>query len=454
MARGATHVLGLDIGTQTIKAVELRLRGQEVTLIGRPAVIPTPPGSVVGGRVVDEDAVTQAILDAAAEHRFGVKKVIASVGGDTDVVVRIAEMPRVETRELDEAVRWELDRQTQFPIEQVIYDFKPIEHPGTDPAAPNMEVFLAVALEDMVNAHAETIIGSKMLPVAIDVEPLALGRSLVEQGHKDAMQSTVVVVHIGHTHTLICIFCQGIPVFTRTIPTAGEAFTAAIRQRVGLSETDAERAKRSLADVSGVIPYDDYDDHDQDDEDSGGMFAESADDIFEMSDSDSDVGIAPGVDSTDDIATHVDVDTQFYSSPTASDVTLQQAPVDDDRRIAQADTDSHDPFSEDEQLASEHVSDALVDAVTELGTELQRSIQHYRRQHRQENISAVILSGGSAGMRGLADFLSAEVGIPTQVADPFIDIRANPEVASEAYLRDVGPAVSVAVGLALRDILD
>jgi type IV pilus assembly protein PilM len=148
MARGATHVLGLDIGTQTIKAVELRLRGQEVTLIGRPAVIPTPPGSVVGGRVVDEDAVTQAILDAAAEHRFGVKKVIASVGGDTDVVVRIAEMPRVETRELDEAVRWELDRQTQFPIEQVIYDFKPIEHPGTDPAAPNMEVFLAVALDE------------------------------------------------------------------------------------------------------------------------------------------------------------------------------------------------------------------------------------------------------------------------------------------------------------------
>ncbi len=451
MARGATHVLGLDIGTQTIKVVELRLSGQDVVLVGQPAIVPTPTGSVVGGRVVDEEAVSQALMQAVSEHRFGVKKVVASVGGDTDVVVRIAEMPRMEARELDEAVQWELERQTPFPVDQVIYDFKPVEHPGADPASPNMEVFLAVAQEDMVNAHAETMMTSKMVPVAIDVEPLALGRALVELGGDALMQSTAVVVHIGHTHALICIFCQGVPVFTRTIPTAGEVFTAAIRQRLGLSELDADRAKRRFADVSDVIPYDDYGDHGLDDDDSGGMLAAGDDSIFEVSDADSSVEADMGLDSTDDIATHVDVDTQAYElppEPSASDETAVHAPTVGDP------TDAADPVTEDERLASEHVSDALVDSITELATELQRSIQHYRRQHRRENISTIILSGGTASMRGLSEFITAETGVPTQVANPFSSIRTNPTHVSDAYLRDVGPAVSVAVGLALRDILD
>ena len=203
MARGATHVLGLDIGTQTIKAVELRLSGQDVVLRGRPVIVQTPPNSVVGGRIVDDVAVRDAILDALSESRFGIKKAIVSVGGDTDVVVRIAEMPRMEPKELDDAVQWELDRQTPFPIDQVVYDFQPVEHPGVGPESENMEVLLAVAQEDMVNAHAETVMAAKLTPVAIDVEPLALGRALIEMGDETLMQTTVVIVHIGHTSSLI-----------------------------------------------------------------------------------------------------------------------------------------------------------------------------------------------------------------------------------------------------------
>jgi len=36
MGRGASHVLGIDIGSETIKAVELRRKGQDIVLEGRP----------------------------------------------------------------------------------------------------------------------------------------------------------------------------------------------------------------------------------------------------------------------------------------------------------------------------------------------------------------------------------------------------------------------------------
>ena len=73
MARGATHVLGLDIGSQAIKAVELKLTGREIRMVGRPVVIPTPEHAVSGGRVVDSAELGQDIpgkvgLEALFDH--------------------------------------------------------------------------------------------------------------------------------------------------------------------------------------------------------------------------------------------------------------------------------------------------------------------------------------------------------------------------------------------------
>jgi len=455
--------LGLDIGTQAIKAVELRLSGQDVVLRGRPAVIPTPPNSVVGGRVVDEEAVSQALMDAFSEYHFGVKKVVASVGGDTDVVVRIAELPRMEAKELDEAVQWELDRQTPFPVDQVIYDFQAIEHPGASPQAENMEVFLAVAQEDMVNAHAEAIMAAKLVPVAIDVEPLALGRSLIELGDEALLQSTVVVVNIGHTSSLIAIYCQGVPVFTRTIPTAGDALTTAVRQRLQLAEQDAERAKRQFADVTGMLGEGEYEDElgDEDEAVSSDFMEEGTDSVFELSDSEVAGELEEEADDADAMATRLDMDAQAYELP--PDQTAE--PEEEEYRLpgeeeeeavegAEAGAEEAEPVPEEVRQAREQVSEALFDVLNELATEVRRSVQHYQRHHRQEQISALLLSGGSAVMCGLADFLGAEVGLPARVADPFANIQIDADEVSEAYLHDVGPAVSIAVGLALRDMID
>ena len=169
MARGATHVLGLDIGTQAIKAVELKLVGGEIRLLGRPVVLPTPEHAVSGGRIVDTAALGEALTDLLTRSGFGTKKVIASVGGDTDVVVRIIEVPKMTGKELEEAIQWELERQAPFPVDQAVYDYRPIEREDAPADAQNIEVLLAVAQEEMVDAHVETIMGAKLTPISIDV---------------------------------------------------------------------------------------------------------------------------------------------------------------------------------------------------------------------------------------------------------------------------------------------
>lgn len=255
MARGATHVLGLDIGTQTIKAVELRLAGHEIRMVGRPVVLPTPEHSVSGGRVVDSAAVTEALGDLLSRNGFSTKKVIASVGGDTDVVVRITQVPKMTGKELDEAIQWELERQAPFPVDQAVYDYQPIYRPDAPADAPDMDVLLAVAQEEMVDAHVETIMAAKLTPVAIDVEPLAITRALVDAGGDATADQTIVVVHIGASNTAIIIVRKGLIAFVRTIPTAGSALTAAIRQNMTEDEASAERVKRIFADLTGSYAF-------------------------------------------------------------------------------------------------------------------------------------------------------------------------------------------------------
>ena len=108
MARGATNVVGLDIGADAIKAVQLRKTGEGLRVVGRPGYVPTPSGSVSGGVVVDEGAVAGAISQMISDCGFTTKTVVASVGGTTSVTVRVVTMPRMSGAELSDAMDYEL----------------------------------------------------------------------------------------------------------------------------------------------------------------------------------------------------------------------------------------------------------------------------------------------------------------------------------------------------------
>ena len=368
MARGATNALGLDVGGEAIKAVQLQKTRGGLRVVGRPAAIPTPRGAVAGGVIVDGGAVSAALTDMVAEHGLNCKEVVASVGGSTSVTVRVVSMPRMSGRELREAMDYELDRQVPFPIDQVIYDYQVIETPEGE-AGDEMNVFLAAAQEDMINAHVETIMGARLRPIHIDVEALALSRALVNVSPNGRNRQTVALAQIGASQTEISIVRDGYLEFVRAIPTAGETLTHAVRQELIHDDGQAEQAKRQFADVREL---------------SGG--------------------------------------------PQAGE-------------------------SAEVHAARQSVQGAISEPLFELVTELGRTVDFYRRQRPGHDIHAIILSGGSAVIPGLAEFVQGETGVPTEVANPYEYLLHDAGSLDEAYLRDLGPITAVAVGLAMRDML-
>lgn len=437
MARRHTHVLGLDIGSKAIKAVELRRAGSGIELVGLPSVIPTPERSVEGGVVVDTAAVAGALTELVTHAGFKTRKVIASVGGDSSVVVRITEVPRMSGKELDEAIHWELDRQTPFPIDDTIWEYQVIEHPDADPNAPNMEVLLAVAQEDMLDAHVDAMHSAKLMPVAIDVEPLAISRAVVDVAGDGQRDQTVCIIHIGATATVIMVVRKGLLAFVRSVPTAGETLTQQIRQNFMNDERLSELVKRQFADLSEGL-------YDQDAGYGGGaaaaddsMVADAMDSVFELSD-----GQSAGMDEApfDAAATQVEMGPVAGSAAPVPPVPTAGA------------ANKPDGMSEEELAARQITYEAIAPYVVDLATEVRRSVDFYRRQHRNEEVDRVVLTGGTAAIPGLAAFVEAETGISTQVADPFAQLSGDGGLRS--YLRDIGPSMVVAVGLALRDLVE
>ncbi len=453
MAKGATHVLGLDIGTEAIKAVELKLDRGEIRLVGRPVIVPTPTHSVSGGRVVDSAAVVEALDRLLSSNGFSTKKVVASVGGDTDVVVRIIEVPKMTGKELDEAIQWELERQAPFPVDQAVFDYQPIERPDTPPDAQNMEVLLAVAQEEMVDAHVEALMAAKLVPQAIDVEPLAISRALVDAAGDALADQTIANVHVGATNTAIIIVRRGLLAFVRTLPTGGQQLTAAVRQNLAEDEAQAERTKRLFSDLTGSYAYEGMPaeglaaTEDTSTFEASGDLGGAVDSVFEAAEGDVYGSLAEQA-SIDEAATQLEVDTsghafQLPPSQVAPAPPPPSAPPEAGRFTS----------PEIEQVKAQ-VYEAIAQPLLDLATEVRRSLDFYRRNHRNEDIDRVVLSGGTALIPGLAEFIGGEIGVPTEVANPFEHVVVDGSEVTAQYLRDVAPMLVVAAGLAMRDMFD
>lgn len=240
-------VIGLDIGSDTIKVVEMAKAGRGFALLNY-GVAPTPPDAVTGGDVRDSDLVGETIRQLMNNRRIKSKTVSSSVQGQQSVVVRIIELPRMSHKELGETMRFEVERHIPFAASQIIMDYAVLDRPGESADSPNMEVLFAAAQEEMIGVHVDALRQAKLKPRSIDVQPLALSRAMVEfAGEGRGVGETVAVVNIGAMSTDLSIIKDGILHFPRTIPIGGRSVTQRLSEGLGVSEQQAERLKRQYA---------------------------------------------------------------------------------------------------------------------------------------------------------------------------------------------------------------
>ncbi|MEO7715684.1 MAG: type IV pilus assembly protein PilM, partial [Capsulimonas sp.] len=265
MASGS--IVGLDIGTQQIKAVELR-PGKNGLVAAGMGIAPTPVGILQNNIITDPRLMGQTIKQLLRESGISAKKAVGSVAGQSAVVIRIIEVPKMTDAELKETMKWEVERHVPFAPSETMIDYQPLETGSAlDETNPNMEVLLAVAQQDIVNNLVDTMFAAGLDPIAIDIEPLASGRAVLDVvgGHPVVRKQrfvnpvdapfennsieTVAVVNIGAANTDISIYQDGQLSFPRSLPLAGDSLTRSIAEMMGYTLDQAERIKRDYASV-------------------------------------------------------------------------------------------------------------------------------------------------------------------------------------------------------------
>ena len=91
----------------------------------------------------------------------------------------------------------------------------------------------------------------------------------------------------------------------------------------------------------------------------------------------------------------------------------------------------------------------LLDSITDmLIMEIQKTFDFFKETYPEENITSVYLAGGTSNTTGLTEKVGAAFGYPTEIMDPLKSVTVGSKVSSG--IQEIGPAVAVALGLALR----
>ena len=116
----AKSLVGLDIGSSAVKAVELRRRGDSYELINF-GMEPLAQDTVVDGAIMDALTVSAAIEKIFTENKIKTRNVATSVSGHAVIVKRIT-VNAANDQELDAAVNYEAQQHIPFDIADVKYE--------------------------------------------------------------------------------------------------------------------------------------------------------------------------------------------------------------------------------------------------------------------------------------------------------------------------------------------
>lgn len=235
------RVVGLDIGSYAVRAVELSVGGNEPVL-ERFAQVVLPPGAVDHGEVIDAAAVAGAVRRLWGEGGLRGRRVVIGVANQR-VIVRQADFPVMSEEDFRAALQFEAQELIPIPVEEATLDFQILEQvPTADGTA--MRVLLAAAQREMVRAHVAAAEGAGLTVSTVDVVPFALVRALTPAGGTFAERSAEAVVGIGGGVTSLVVHEQGMPRFVRILMVGGNDITDAISQALDVSPDEAEDLKR------------------------------------------------------------------------------------------------------------------------------------------------------------------------------------------------------------------
>lgn len=246
--------LGIDIGTSSIKVVELKNE------TGRPKLVTY--GFVEESTDLIKNDSPQSLAHIVAilrqifeQSRTTSDRVIAALPSFA-VFTSIISLPPMSEKDLLAAVRWEAKKFVPMPLEEMILDWRVIKETVQEqkaalasektPSMPtkkpkDMKILLTAAPKTLVKRYVDIFKAADLQLVSLETESFALERSLIGND-----PSPIMIIDIGAIATDISVIVRGIPILNRSIDVGGETITKSIMNSLNIDRDRAEQFKRDF----------------------------------------------------------------------------------------------------------------------------------------------------------------------------------------------------------------
>ncbi len=246
-------VIGVDLGSGFIKMAQFKEEQNSLKLVNF-GVLSVPEGAIVEGRVEKTKEIVEILKELISFHSFVGNKIVANVSGQLVVVKEII-MDALPENELDEAIKWEIEKFLPFSLDKAVFDYQILSEVLESGRVKKLNILIAAAPLEVVELTAELFKMANLDPVALEVEPFSILR-LLRFDPNFSFENDVLfpVINIGYNYTSINMVDKGMVRFSRTIPTGGRKITDSIASTLGKSFEEAEELKIKELDLTKENP--------------------------------------------------------------------------------------------------------------------------------------------------------------------------------------------------------
>src|SRR6266513_4821366 len=229
---GKRNLVGLDIGSSSVKAVELQRKGGSLHLVNL-GFENLQADTIVDGQIMELNNVSNVINSIFNEHQIKTSRVAAGVSGHSVIVKNIV-LPQMSEDELQESFSWHAEEHIPFDISDVNLDYQ-----VTSSTPDALNVLMAACKSDKIANVKQAIQLAGKQPLVIDVDTFAL-QNCYEVNYQPKAGEVVALLNIGASTMNINIMNGVRSVFARDASVGGSQYTSLLQRELGLSFEQAE----------------------------------------------------------------------------------------------------------------------------------------------------------------------------------------------------------------------
>ena len=241
-------MVGIDIGSSSVKLVELRESGGSFRLENAGESL-LPGGSIVDKAVSRKDVVSAVVSNLVSDLGVKAKKAVIGVSGKA-VAAKAVTVPEASMRGNMKKLAGDLVRLHLFrEVGKVNYSCVSLASREREPEG--VRLLLAASPKKTVSGYRKSVSSAGIRAEVVDMDAMALSNAYVS-ARGDVSEKTAIV-NVGASVTSVNVSRYGDPFFVRDVPLGGWEITRSLMEKFDITYEEAERIKYS---VGGYGKYD------------------------------------------------------------------------------------------------------------------------------------------------------------------------------------------------------